>query len=62
MYEVEIETPKGNIKFNIESLKDLTKYLLKYPDYTGVRATRVPDKVKKLERGIENESNRCNKQ
>ena len=41
MYEITIETPKGNIKFNIESLKDLTKYLLQYPDYTGVRAKQL---------------------
>lgn len=47
MYEIEIETPRGNIKFNLESLKELEKYLIKYPDYIGVRATRKPDKVKK---------------
>ena len=47
MYEVEIETPKGNIKFNIESLKDLTKYLLKYPDYTGVKAKQLKKEIKK---------------
>lgn len=41
MYEIEIETPKGTIKFNIESLKELEKHLLKYPDYTGVRAKRL---------------------
>ena len=47
MYQVEIETPKGNIKFNIESLKDLTKYLLKYPDYTGVKAKQLKKEIKK---------------
>lgn len=41
MYEITIETPKGNIRFNLESLKDLTKYLLQYPDYTGVRAKQL---------------------
>ena len=46
MYEIEIETPKGIIKFNIENLQELTKYLLKYPDYTGVKAKR---KVKEYE-------------
>ena len=47
MYQVEIETPKGNIRFNLESLKDLTKYLLKYPDYTGVRAKQIKKEIKK---------------
>lgn len=46
MYQIEIETPKGNIKFNIESLKDLTKYLLQYPDYTGVRAKQLKKEQK----------------
>lgn len=44
MYEITIETPKGNIKFNLESLKELEKYLLKYPDYTGVRAKQLKKK------------------
>ena len=47
MYEITIETPKGNIKFNLENLKDLTKYLLKYPDYTGVRAKQLKKEIKK---------------
>ena len=47
MYEITIETPKGNIKFNLESLKDLTKYLLKYPDYTGVKAKQLKKEIKK---------------
>ena len=47
MYEITIETPKGNIRFNLESLKDLTKYLLKYPDYTGVRAKQLKKEIKK---------------
>ena len=47
MYKVELETPKGNIKFNLESLKDLTKYLLKYPDYTGVKAKQLKKEIKK---------------
>lgn len=46
MYEIEIETPKGILKFSIESLKDLTKYLLKYPDYTGVRAKQLKKEKK----------------
>lgn len=47
MYEITIETPKGNIKFNIENLKDLTKYLLQHPDYTGVRAKQIRKEIKK---------------
>lgn len=47
MYEIEIETPKGNIRFNLESLQDLTKYLLKYPDYTGVKAKQLKKEIKK---------------
>ena len=47
MYEITIETPKGNIRFNLESLKDLTKYLLKYPDYTGVKAKQLKKETKK---------------
>ena len=47
MYEITIETPKGNIRFNLESLKDLTKYLLKYPDYTGVKAEQLKKEIKK---------------
>ena len=47
MYEIEIETPKGTIRFNLESLKDLTKYLLKYPDYTGVKAKQLKKEIKK---------------
>lgn len=47
MYEITIETPKGNIRFNLESLKDLTKYLLKYPDYTGVKAKQLKKEIKK---------------
>ena len=45
-YEITIETPKGNIKFNLESLKELTKYLLQYPDYTGVRAKQLKKEKK----------------
>ena len=47
MYEIEIETPKGNIRFNLESLKELDKYLLKYPDYTGVKAKQLKKEIKK---------------
>ena len=47
MYDITIETPKGNIRFNLESLKDLTKYLLKYPDYTGVKAKQLKKEIKK---------------
>ena len=46
MYQVEIETPKGTIRFNLESLKDLEKHLLKYPDYTGVRAKQLKKEQK----------------
>ena len=47
MYEITIETPKGNIRFNLESLKELDKYLIKYPDYTGVRAKQLKKEIKK---------------
>lgn len=46
MYEITIETPNGNIKFNLESLKELEKYLLKYPEYTGVRAKQLKKEKK----------------
>ena len=41
IYEIEIETPKGIIKFNIENLDNLEKYLNKYPDDTGIKAKRL---------------------
>jgi len=47
MYEITIETPKGNIRFNLESLKELDKYLLKYSDYTGVKAKQLKKETKK---------------
>ena len=47
MYEITIETPKVNIRFNLESLKELDKYLLKYPDYTGVKAKQLKKEIKK---------------
>ena len=47
MYQIEIETPKGNIRFNLESLKELEKYLLKYPDHTGVKAKQLKKEIKK---------------
>ena len=47
MYEITIETPKGNIRFNLESLKELDKYLLKYPDYSGVKAKQLKKEIKK---------------
>ena len=34
-------TLKGKIKFNIENLDNLEKYLIKYPDYTGIKAKRL---------------------
>ena len=47
MYEIEIETPKATIKFNIENLKELDKYLIKYPDYSGVKAKQIKKEIKK---------------
>lgn len=49
MYEIEIETPKGTIKFNIESLKELEKHLLKYPERTGVKAKQLKKEKKREE-------------
>ena len=47
MYQIELETPKGNIRFNLESLKELDKYLIKHPDYTGVKAKQLKKEIKK---------------
>lgn len=41
MYEIEIETPKGTITFNIQKIEELGKYLVIHPDYTGVKVKRL---------------------
>ena len=41
MYQVEIETPKGTITFNIWKIEELGKYLVIHPDYTGVKVKRL---------------------
>ena len=42
MYEVEITTPKGILKFNLEKLEEIEKHLPK--EYTEVRAKRLGKK------------------
>ena len=41
MYEIEIETPKGTITFNICKIEELNKYLVIHPDYTGVKVKKI---------------------
>ena len=47
MYEIEIETPKGILKFNIENIQELNKLLEEHPDYTGVKAKQIRKELKK---------------
>lgn len=41
MYQIEIETPKGILKFSIENIQELNKLLEEHPDYTGVKAKQL---------------------
>lgn len=47
MYQVEIETPRGILKFNIENIKELNKLLEDHPDYSGVKAKQIKKEIKK---------------
>lgn len=47
MYEVELETPKGILKFSIENIKELNKILEEHQDYTGVKAKQIRKELKK---------------
>lgn len=49
MYEIEIETPKGILKFNIENIQELNKLLEEHQDYTGVRAKQLKKEKKRGE-------------
>lgn len=49
MYKVEIETPKGILKFSIENIQELNKLLEKHPDYTGVKAKQLKKEKKREE-------------
>lgn len=46
MYEVEIETPKGTLRFNIENIQELNKLLQEHQDYTGVKAKQKRKEIK----------------
>ena len=46
MYEVEIETPKGTLRFSIENIQELNKLLQEHQDYTGVRAKQIRKEIK----------------
>ena len=41
MYEIELETPRGILRFNIENIKELNKLLEDHPDYSGVKAKQL---------------------
>lgn len=47
MYEIEIETPKGILKFSIENIQELNKLLEEHQDYTGVKAKQIRKELKK---------------
>jgi hypothetical protein len=47
MYQVEIETPKGILKFSIENIQELNKLLEEHQDYTGVKAKQLKKEIKK---------------
>ena len=47
MYEIEIETPKGILKFSIENIQELNKILEEHQDYTGVKAKQIRKELKK---------------
>jgi len=47
MYEIEIETPRGILRFNIENIKELNKILEENPDYSGVKAKQIKKEIKK---------------
>lgn len=47
MYEVELETPKGILKFSIENIQELNKLLEEHQDYTGVKAKQIRKERKK---------------
>ena len=47
MYEIEIETPKGTIKFSIENIQEFNKLLEEHPDYSGVKAKQIKKEIKK---------------
>lgn len=46
MYEIELETPKGTIKFSIENIQELNKLLEEHQDYTGVKAKQIRKEIK----------------
>lgn len=46
MYEIEIETPKGILKFSIENIQELNKLLEEHQDYTGVKAKQIKKEKK----------------
>lgn len=62
MYKVVVKDINGEKHYEVEEVQEIGEIVENTKDYVGMKATRVPDKVKKIERGIENESNRCNKQ
>lgn len=47
MYQIEIETPKGILKFSIENIQELNKLLEEHQDYTGVKAKQIKKELKK---------------
>lgn len=47
MYQIEIETPKGILKFSIENIQELNKILEEHQDYTGVKAKQIRKELKK---------------
>ncbi len=46
MYQIEIETPRGILRFNIENIKELNKLLEEHQDYTGVKAKQLKKEKK----------------
>ena len=47
MYEIELETPKGILKFSIENIQELNKLLEEHQDYTGVKAKQLKKEKKR---------------
>ncbi len=49
MYEIELETPKGILKFSIENIQELNKIIEEHQDYTGVKAKQLKKEKKREE-------------
>lgn len=57
MYKVILETPRGEIEYTLNNLcEELEQIILANLDFTGIRASRIKDKMLVLERKPKNEN------